>query len=141
MTTKLKFPYTMHCPKCKTPLKIKSPAMVGKRIDCPKCKKRIDVVTPDEDAVVAYGVEAAPEKEKPPEPTEEEILEKEIATKRKKRSQILYQVWFWISALVLLSMIGAGGYIVYNFAWLPYINSEPAPGEKEEFVRPKEFSA
>jgi hypothetical protein len=130
MATKIKFPYTMHCPKCKAGLKIKSPDLIGQRISCPKCKKRIDVVTPEEDAHIAYGVEAAPEPEKTPEPTEEEIEQRKREKKKKKQMEILQQVWFWLGVLVLLAMVSGGIYIIYNYAILP--------ASQEDFSIPSE---
>lgn len=120
MVTKIKFPYTMHCPKCRTGLKIKSPNLVGTRINCPKCKSRIDVVTPEEDAVVSYGVEPPPEPEKEPEPTEEELLERELEKKRKRRREILQQVFFWTGIVLLLAFIGGLGYLLYAYAIDPF---------------------
>lgn len=133
--TKLKFPYTMHCLKCKTPLKIKSPKLVGTRINCPKCKARIDVVTPEEDAVVSYGVEAAPEPEKDPEPTEEELLQQELDRRRKKRMAILQQVLFWIGVLVLIGGIGGLGYVIYEYAVMPF--TEGDLGQRDHY-KPEE---
>lgn len=131
---KITFPYTMHCPKCKTPLKIKSPKLVGARINCPKCKARIDVVTPDEDAVVSYGVEPPPEPEREPEPTEEELLQLELERRRKKRMEILQHVLFWLSVLVLFAMVVGLGWLIYQYAVIPFMEgnygqSEPEPEE------------
>lgn len=140
MTTKIKFPYTMYCPKCKSSLKIKSPKLIGTRITCPKCQKRIDVVTPDEDAMIAYGVEAAPEPEKPPEPTEEEILAKELEKKRKKRTETLQQIWFWLTVLFLIGCVGGTGYVIYEFALVPFANEDlsmPEEGDNKGMM--KEF--
>ena len=139
MATKLKFPYTMHCPKCKTGLKIKSPKLIGTRISCPKCKSRIDVVTPDEDGMNPYGVEEAPEPEPIPEPTEDELLEAENEKKRKKRIGILKQVQFWVTVLIMLALVFGGGYVVWNFAIVRYMNDDGLnmPDEERELL--KEF--
>lgn len=134
MATKIQFPYTMHCPKCKTGLKIKSPKLVGTRISCPKCKARIDVVTPEEDAVVSYGVEPPPEPEKEPEPTEEELLERELERKRKRRMEILRQVVFWGTVVMFLVVIGGLGYVLYAYAIEPFQAGDlgQRPGQIEE---------
>jgi DNA-directed RNA polymerase subunit M/transcription elongation factor TFIIS len=124
MATKIKFPYTMHCPKCKAPLKIKSANLVGTRIACPKCQKKIDIVTPDEDAYVAYGVESAPEPEPEPEPTEEEIEARLKEKKKKKQIEILRQIWFWLGVLFLMGLVGVGGYIVYTYAIVPFAEED-----------------
>lgn len=140
MATKLKFPYTMHCPKCRAGLKIKSPKMVGTMISCPKCKKRIEVVTPDDDPMINYGVEAAPEPEKPPEPTEEELLEKAVQEKRKKRKNVLLGVWFWITVIVLIGGIIGTAYVIYNYAWIPFQNEDFSSPQQEGLSVPSEFN-
>ena len=138
MTTKIKFPYTMHCPKCRTGLKIKSPKLIGTKINCPKCKKRIDVVTPEEDAMNPYGIEAPPEPEKLPEPTEEEIAQEELEKKRKKRMEILRQVWFWTVCLFILVLIGVLGWLIYEYAIVPF-SSDKFHKESAPLERPAEF--
>ncbi len=140
MATKIKFPYTMHCPKCKAPLKIKSPSLVGTRIQCPKCKKRIDVVTPEEDAHVAYGVEAPPEKEVEPEPTEEEIEARIKEKKKKQQIEILKQIWFWLTVIFLMALVGLGGYIVFQYAIVPFADEDlSVPTEDQKGSGLKEF--
>ena len=107
----LKFPYTMHCPKCKAKLKIKSPELVGTRMPCPKCKAKIDVVTPDEDGLVPYGIEAAPPPEPDPEPTEEELDEID-REERKKRAEKNWKNFKWIASvftyIAILAGVGVG---------------------------------
>lgn len=138
MATKIKFPYTMHCPKCKAPLKIKTPSLIGTRIACPKCKKKIDIVTPEEDAYVAYGVEAAPEPEKEPEPTEEEIEAKIKEVKKKKTAETIRLIWFWLTVIFLIALVVVGIYIIYNYAIVPFADEDlsvpsegKGPGLKE----------
>lgn len=114
---KLTFPYMMHCPKCATKLKIKSPEMVGKSIHCPKCKKRIDVVTPEEDAHVAYGVEVheAHKEEEEPELTEEELEELEEKKLAEKRAQQWAKTKEILGILWLVLLLVALGWVVYEF--------------------------
>ncbi|MBY0585882.1 hypothetical protein K2X85_01835 [bacterium] len=138
MATKIKFPYTMHCPKCKAPLKIKAPNLVGTRINCPKCKKKIDVVTPDEDAHISYGVEAAPEPEVEPEPTEEEIEARIKEKKKKKLVDAMRQVWFWLTVIFLMVLVGLGVYVIFTYAIVPFADEDlsvpsegKGPGLKE----------
>jgi hypothetical protein len=141
MTTKLKFPYTMYCPKCRSGLKIKSPKLVGTQINCPHCKKKIYVVTPDEDALVNYEVEAAPEKEKLPEPTEEEILERKKIAKKKKQIEVLKQVWFWANVVFLVVLLGGACYGIFTYAIIPFSNEDLSMPEEDSGGKslPKEF--
>ena len=113
----LKFPYFLHCPKCKAKLKIAKPEMVGQRMPCPKCKARIDIVTPDEDGHVAYGVTPIDEKEmarKADEKFDEEQAERdelrEKARKKAKRDGILWSV----SLVFFMSVVVGVGYIWYR---------------------------
>lgn len=139
MATKLKFPYTMYCPKCKSGLKIKSQNLVGTQINCPNCKKRIYVVTPEEDANINYGVEAAPEKEKAPEPTEEELLERELVVKKKKNAEMLKQAWFWTTVVFLVALLGGASYGVFQYAIIPFVNEDFSVPKEGESKLAKEF--
>ena len=103
---KIKFPYSMFCPGCKAKLKIGSPKLVGTRITCPKCKKRIDVVTPEEDGNVPYGVTALPPPEPEPEPTEEEIEAKEKELLQAKRERQWELTKYIASVLWLVLLLG-----------------------------------
>lgn len=124
MAAKQKFPYTMHCPGCKIGIKIKSPQLVGQRINCPKCKKRIDVVTEEEDGYVSYGVAAAPEPEPEPEPTEEELLEAERQEKLERRKVTIARTKYIISILWLLLLLGGIGYVFYWALFIKGIGEE-----------------
>ena len=138
---KLKFPYTMHCPKCKSGLKIKAPNLVGTQIACPHCKKKIYVVTPDEDAMVNYEVEAPPEKEKAPEPTEEEIFERQKIAQKKKQIELLKKVWFWTNITFLVAILGAACWGVYTYAIVPFANEDLSMPEEDSDRKkmPNEF--
>lgn len=115
---KLKFPYTMYCPRCKAALKIKSPNLVGQKIACPKCKKQIDVVTPDEDGAIPYGVQEMPEEEPPPEPTEEELEEKRLAELKVKRKAQFKIAASWSYTLFLVAMLAFFGWLCYKYIYI-----------------------
>lgn len=110
---KIVFPYTMHCPRCKAPLKIKSAKLLGTRIFCPKCKKNIEVVTPEEDGAIPYGVEEMPPPEPEPEPTEEELEAKELEDRKKRRELLWSRTRYTLSVLWLSALLG-------GFLWLCY---------------------
>ena len=120
----VKFPYTMYCQHCKTGLKIKSAKLVGTRIVCPKCKKRIDVITPDEDGYIPYGVEAAPPPEPEPEPTEEEIAEQEATERKEQREKTMAKVKYIGSIIWLLVLLGGILWAVWRFAIVPFSEQE-----------------
>ena len=130
---KIKLPYTMYCPKCKTPLKIKKAELIGKRIDCPKCKKKIDVVTPDEDGYIPYGVEDEPEPEPEPEPTEEELLELELEEKKKKKEILVKRGKYVFSILWLLILLGIVFGVVYYFVYEQGYKKKALEKEKNKF--------
>lgn len=113
-------PYTMHCPKCKTGIRIKKPELIGTRINCPKCTKKIDVVTPEEDGYIAYGVEQAPPPEPEPEPTEEELLEMEMERKRKKRKELAKKGYFALTILFYLAVLGGVCWAFWEFVIKDY---------------------
>ena len=75
-------------PSCKTGLKIKKASLIGTRISCPKCKKKIDVVTPEEDGYISYGIEEAPEARAEPEPSEVEMEEIEFEEDKKRPDSV-----------------------------------------------------
>lgn len=97
------YPFKTQCRHCGAALTVKTPAMVGKRVDCPKCGKKIEIVSPDEDASINYGVEAAPEPEPEPEPTEEELEQEELELQKKKRKLMFQQIKWTLLTLVYLS--------------------------------------
>lgn len=113
-------PYTMHCPKCKTGIRIKRADLIGTRISCPKCTKKIDVVTPDEDGYIPYGVETAPPPEPEPEPTEEELLAMELEKKKKKRKEMMKKTSFAMTILFYLALLGGVGWLFWEFVIKDY---------------------
>lgn len=130
-------PYTMHCPKCKVGIKIKKESMIGTRITCPKCKKRIDVVTPDEDGYIPYGVDAAPVKEPDPEPTEEEIEERELQKLKERRKKQMEQAKHWGTVLFYLLLL-VGIYFTFNYFVIETMRRErenPQKAEEKDFRR------
>jgi hypothetical protein len=127
--TALKFPYTMHCPKCKAKLKIKSPEMVGKRMPCPKCKMRIDVITPDEDGWVPYGVEAAPEPEPEKELSEEEIEAIEDEERKKRKEKNWKNTKHVFSIFVYIGILCGIGWGLWEYVFKDY-NAKAAAKEK-----------
>lgn len=128
----IKFPYTMKCPKCSVGLKIKSADMIGKRIPCPKCKQKVEVVTPEEDGSIPYGVEAAPPPEKEPEPTEEELEAKEEQRRIAKRKKNWEQTKHILGILWLLALMGGFIGACYYFIYLGHgkIRGKDAEDEK-----------
>jgi hypothetical protein len=116
----VKFPYMMHCPKCKAKLKIKKPEMVGKRIPCPNCQKKIDVVTPDEDGLVPYGVTELPPPEPEPELTDEELDAIEEEERKQIRTKRMQTFKWWTSIVVLLSMLGGIGWGLWEYVFKNY---------------------
>ena len=115
---KLKFPYTMHCPRCKAPLKIKSEKLIGQRLPCPKCKKSIDVVTPDEDGSIPYVVEAMPEPEPDPEPTEEELEAKRLDQLKAKRKRQWQAAKHWASVFWLTAVLAGCSWLCYKYIYV-----------------------
>lgn len=132
---KLKFPYTMHCPSCKTGLKIKNPKLVGTMINCPKCKKKIPVVTPDEDGYIPYGVETAPEPEPDPEPTEDELEEIRLRKVKEKRKVLWGQIRYVLGIVWLLLLLAGAGVFVYYFVDPTKIKATTQDGEEEVSIR------
>ena len=128
----LKFPYHMHCPKCKVKIKIAKPELVGQRMPCPSCKAKIDVVTPDEDAHVAYGVTELDHKhiqakadadEEELETRREERQEKERLAKKKASIN-------WALSVVFFSLM-VGGVV---FTWVKVMRNfnDPANAAARE---------
>jgi hypothetical protein len=132
---KLKFPYTMHCPSCKTGLKIKNPKLVGTMINCPKCKKRIPVVTPEEDGYIPYGVEAPPEPEREPEPTEDDLEERRLQKLKEKRKAMWVQVRYIAGIFWLLLLLAGAGIVVYYFVDPTKIKATTNDGSEEQTLR------
>lgn len=110
---KLKLPYTMQCPRCKAPLKIRNEKLIGTRVPCPRCKKPIEIVSPDEDGSIPYGVEELPEPEPEPEPTEEELEKLELEKKKARRKAL------WANARHIASILFLSGLLAF-FGWLCY---------------------
>lgn len=117
---KLKFPYTMHCPACKAGLKISNPKQVGTMINCPKCKKKIEVVTPDEDAHISYGVEETEEEDAPKQkkPSKKEVEAKRLEAEKEKRAKIMGNVSHIFSILGTLAALVACIGVFYYFIFL-----------------------
>lgn len=120
-------PYTMHCPKCKTGIRIKRAELIGTRINCPKCQRKIDVVTEEEDGYIPYGVEVPPPPEPEPEPTEEELLEIELQKKREKRKKALKQTMFALNILMYLALLGGVCWVFWEFVIKDYGKKEEKP--------------
>lgn len=133
--TKLTFPYTMHCPKCKVKIKVKSPEMIHKIISCPKCTKKIEVVTPEEDGYIPYGVTPLPPEAPEPEPTEEDLeaIEEEERKVRRAKNWELTKNIFHI--LFLLTLFGGASWLFYSQAILGF-KSRP-PEEKSLYKPPR----
>ena len=100
------FPYTTRCSSCHVGIKIKSPKMIGRAIDCPKCGGRFTIVSPDEDKAVSYSVSDDLLREPEPEPTEEDLEdreEKRMLERRQKKiattKHVLSILW-WLALLV-----------------------------------------
>jgi len=100
------FPFTFHCPSCKVGVKIKSAKLIGKTISCPKCSKKFQVLTPDEDGHVPYGVEDAIEEMPEPEPTEDELEEDDRVKRKAKRKRTLGILWHATSIVILVGLLG-----------------------------------
>ncbi|MGL4461374.1 MAG: hypothetical protein ACRDD1_09710 [Planctomycetia bacterium] len=126
---KIKFPYTLNCPQCLKGLRVKSEAMLGKRLSCPSCGKKVDIVPPDEDATVSYGVEAPPPPEKPHEPSEEEIEEKEEEERKKTREKTVARTMDVLSTLWYIVMVVAAFGIIYYFV---YVQGYSKPVEEKQ---------
>lgn len=120
-------PYTMHCPKCKTGIRIKRPDLIGTRINCPKCTKKIEIVTAEEDGYIPYGVETAPEPEPEPEPTEEEIREAEQVKKKEKRKKNTQTTVYVLSILWYLVLLGGICWAFWEFVIKDYGKGEEEP--------------
>lgn len=134
--TKIKFPYTMHCPSCKVGIKVKKKEQIGKSVNCPKCGKKFEIVTPEEDGNIPYGVEAAPEPEPEPEPTEEELEEKEMERRRIKRKQNIETTKYIMSILWLLLLLAGLAGAVYYFVYVKgYANPDRKKDEEEDARR------
>lgn len=134
---KIKFPYTMFCPACKTGLKIKSSKMIGTEINCPKCKKRIQIVTPEEDGSIPYEITDLPEPEPEPEPTEEEIEQKLAEVRKAKNKVLAKRAAHVLSILILAAMIGGIFYPLYYFIYVKGYNAEKPPEEKIKYQKPR----
>ncbi|QDU64243.1 hypothetical protein Pan216_51320 [Planctomycetes bacterium Pan216] len=129
---KLTFPYTMYCPSCKAPLKIKSPKSIGKRIPCPRCDRKIDVVTPDEDGNIPYGVQAMSEdaaneeEERKKQERREERRQHRLEQEEKRKKARKAAIKHWSGVLWLLLLLSAGiGIFVY------FVILKPPPEEEE----------
>jgi len=113
----LKFPYTMHCPnvECRAKLKITKPEMVGQRMTCPSCKKKINVLTPDEDGYIAYGIGEVQVEKKTPEAEEEELEKLEEILEKERRDKRKANIKWTIELLVLLGIAGGTAWGFYEF--------------------------
>lgn len=129
--SKQKFPYTLHCPNCKVGIKIKSPNLIGTRINCPKCKKRVDVVPEEEDAYVSYGVSAPVEEPQEPEPTEEELEEIEEQKRLAKRKVTVARTKHVLSIVWLVVLLGGVAGIFYYFVYVKGYANRPVEDKKK----------
>ena len=118
----VKIPYTMYCPNCKTGLKIKDEKMIGRDIHCPKCEKRIQVVTPDEDGHVPYGVIEEPLSEKGKRDWVAEKAKEEYIANAEKTAydNKIKARWHWFWTGVWAAIFGAivwlfVGYVIPKF--------------------------
>lgn len=115
MATKLKFPFMTHCQRCKAELKVKKQEQVHTIISCPKCGKKTELVPPEEDGMVAYGVEA-PRVEKVTEEEDEEAKEliwEKLEQERKDRKRKF--IWWSIELTFLLMVLAGTGFGYWYF--------------------------
>lgn len=132
---------TVRCPACKSSLKLKSRSAVGKCVPCPKCKKPFVVKAPaaeEEDDMAFLNVsESDGAMEMPPE--EEEEFAAALAPrsspgksargagKKGKAKQAASFDWVTplltgLAALVVIGLLGGGGYFVYTLIDLKVVN-------------------
>jgi len=111
------FPYTLHCPNsaCRAKLKITKPEMVGKRMACPSCKKKLDVVTPDEDGYVAYGVGEVRVEKKTPEAEEEELEKLEEIQEQERKAKRKENIKWTVSLIFYLGLLGGTAWGFYEY--------------------------
>lgn len=127
---KIKLPYTMYCSACKVGIKIKNEKSIGTFIHCPKCKRRIEVVTPEMDGNIPYGigdeVEAAPELGL----TDAEKIELEAAELRHQKWVRSQRIKFAFDLILTLAGLGVCGYIFYQKIYVEGYGSKPAEKSK-----------
>jgi hypothetical protein len=128
----LKFPYTMHCPKCKAKLKISKPEMVGQRMACPACKKKIDVVTPDEDGHVPYEIGGVRVEKKTPEAEEEELEKLEEIQEQERKAKRKANIKWTVSVLFYLGLLGGTAWGFYEFVVKGYSERAAAKAKERE---------
>lgn len=132
--SELTFPYTMHCPnmECRAKLKITKPEMVGQRMTCPSCKKKINVVTPDEDGYVAYGVGAVQVEKKSAEAEEEELEKVAEILEQERRERRKANIKWTISVLFYFGLLGGTAWGFYEFVVKGYEQRRDAKAKARE---------
>jgi len=103
--------------------------MVGKRMACPSCKKKLDVVTPDEDGYVAYGVGDVRVEKKTQEAEDEELEKLEEIQEKERRAKRKENIRWTLSVLTILGMLGGTAYGFYKFVYEGY-NERRTANEK-----------
>lgn len=133
--SKIKLPYTMYCTFCKVGIKIKNEKSIGTTIHCPKCKKRIEIVTPEMDGHIAYGVSEALEARVDEGPSPEQLIELEIAAERQRKWVRSQRIKYAIELIVILGMLSFCGYIFYQKIYVEGYNERPPEKQPKKFEK------